>query len=213
MTWQLYRHPLGEVLEPGATTVGSTVTVWLDLQRGLVKRQFDPDGTTVCGARPFYGATTQASLFENELKWLEHLSRSERVSALHSYSRSERYIVQEYVGPDLYLLSHRNGSLPDSLVDQMVELYHEFRRYGLFKGNGDTRNLGFRGDYLVAFDFKWARARSEGGLFQEFLSIRHFLGGLDSSLMPCLLETFSDFAGSRAYQEICSMCAADGGAG
>jgi hypothetical protein len=193
MTWILFSHPLGRIIDKGVVTVGTTVTIWVDPERNLVKREYNPDGVTVCGTKPRFNRESMRGLFNNELKWLRVLQNSRRIPHLVDYDEEQLTIVQESVGPDLYTRIQTGQPLPPNVLDQVIEIYDEYRQHGLFKGNGDTRNLGLRGEELVAFDFKWAKPRSISALSGELGSIHHFLRHIDPQLPALLRKTFSDF--------------------
>lgn len=197
MSWEPFRHPFGRIIAPGIVTIGTTVTISIDLDAKLVMRRFDPHGTTVCGAAPtIRSLSSMRRLFENEVRWLRALEGSRRIPRLVEVREDELSIIQEYVGPDLYERIARGEALPADLVPQIVEMYREYREHGLFKGNGDPRNLGLRGGEVVAFDFKWAAPRHADRLDQELSSIRHFLSELDRTLVRRVLATFTDFPAS-----------------
>jgi hypothetical protein len=197
VAWKPFRHPLARVTGDGRVTVGTTVTIWIDEDEKLVKRVYDPQGTTVSGQAPLIRhPALLRRFFQNELYWLQKLEGSRFIPRLVDVDREALAIIQEYAGPDLYT-DLRQGRRPpdDLLLSQLVAMYEEYREVGLLKRNGEPRNLAWHNDRLLAFDFKYAIPRRVEDLDTELASIRHFLMPLHAELPRMLMATFDDLLG------------------
>ena len=77
---------------------GTVCEVWIDEDKGLIKRYFKPDGITVSGTPvgPENPPERVKELFENEKYWLEKL-KSKWIP--ETVEIGDNYIVQKYYGP------------------------------------------------------------------------------------------------------------------
>lgn len=194
MKWSLFKHPLGNPGVNGGATIGTSITVYLDSTQRFVKRVYDPDGFTVSGKKPVIQCEQSLKvLFTNECFWLRKMAGSTRVPVLADINEKEMSITQEFLGSDLYTLIARKQRLPADLVTQFQEIYQQYQLMGLCKGNVEPRNLGLRGNHVVAFDFKWAKTRTAETVSNEIRNIRHFLTPINIKLPQAILPTFTDF--------------------
>ena len=194
MKWNLYKHPLANTNIKNGATVGTLLSIYISNDKKTLKRVYDINGTTVSGKKPVINSVLEMQkLFANELHWLSILKNSKYVPTLIDYNESEMSIVQEFVNNDLYTILANKEKMPKDIVQQLVEMYGEYQKKGLFKGNGDPRNLAIKNNQLIAFDFKWAKQRSEKGVFYEWISMCHFLKRIHPNLLQELKATFNDF--------------------
>lgn len=194
MKWNLYKHPLTNSTIKNGATVGTLVSIYISNDKKTIKRIYDINGTTVSGKKPITNSVLEMrKLFSNELHWLSILKNSKYVPALIDYNENEMSLVQEFVGNDLYTILANKDKMPKNTLEQLVEMYFEYQKNGLFKGNGDPRNLGIRNNQIIAFDFKWAKKRTEKGVFNEWISMCHFFKRIHPNLLHELKATFNDF--------------------
>jgi hypothetical protein len=194
MKWNLYKHPLTNSNIKNGATVGTLVSIYISNDKKTIKRIYDVNGTTVSGKKPITNSVLEMKkLFSNELHWLSILKNSKYVPALIDYNENEMSLVQEFVGNDLYTILANKESMPKNIVEQLVKMHFEYQKNGLFKGNGDPRNLAIKNNQLVAFDFKWAKQRSKKGVFNEWISMCHFFKRIHPNLLHQLKATFNDF--------------------
>jgi RIO-like serine/threonine protein kinase len=138
------------------TGIGTVVEVYINESAGTIKRIFKPDAITVSGEKTKYNAEQIQDFFNNEMYWLNKLHGSKFIP--ETIDHGDNWILQEYTGPSL-LDTMPN---PPDITDQLLEMYTEFNRIGMYKRNGSLSNLTMNGDQLVAFDFKWAMHKPDG---------------------------------------------------
>ncbi len=203
MKWNLYTHPLyNPTLKIGAT-VGTLVTVFLSENKQYIKRVFDVNGTTVSRKKPtLKSVSSMQKLFTNEMHWLHILKNSNNIPKLIDYNETEMSITQEFAGTDVYTLLGHKKRLPEDIDIQLFEMYQEYKENGLFKGNGDPRNLAIKNGKLTAFDFKWAKPRYKEGVVKEWMSICHFMKRIHPNTLYRLRQTFADFPEEQALLKI-----------
>lgn len=136
--------------------VGTLVEVFIDEKSGIIRREFKFDSTTVNGEKSRFTQDEIEEFFFNEMYWLRKLDGSKFVPKLIGFG--DGWVEQEYTGPSL-LDTMPN---PPDITDQVLDMYSEFNRIGLYKRNGSLSNLTMNGNQLVAFDFKWAMHKPNG---------------------------------------------------
>ena len=65
-------------------------------------------------------------------------------------------------------------------------MYKFFKEKNVFKLNGALSNLTMNGNQLVAFDWKWARFRTDKYKDYEVISYEKWLSKIDSELVEKL---------------------------
>ena len=98
----------------------------------------------------------------------------------------DNYVITRYYGLDLNTLRNNKFKLVDDLADQTLEMYKFFKEKNVFKLNGALSNLTMNGNQLVAFDWKWARFRTDKYKDYEIFSYEKWLSKIDSELVEKL---------------------------
>ena len=98
----------------------------------------------------------------------------------------DNYVITRYYGLDLNTLRNNKFKLADDLADQTLEMYKFFKEKNVFKVNGGLSNLTMNGNQLVAFDWKWARFRTDKYKDYEIFSYEKWLSKIDSELVEKL---------------------------
>ena len=98
--------------------------------------------------------------FEKDAYWLDKLNSKWTPKGLKI---GNNYILSEYYGPDLLISYDRNTLWDDipNITEQICEMYSFFKENDLYKFNGALSNLTSNKKQVVAFDFKYARHRTE----------------------------------------------------
>ena len=122
--------------------------VWIDEDKGLIKRYFKPDGITVSGkpVGPENPPERVKELFENEKYWLEKL-KSKWIP--ETVEIGDNYIIQKYYGPVI-------GHNVDKWKEQEKELLEFYKNNNCNKPNHNGWSMTNNGDQLIGFDFKHA---------------------------------------------------------
>jgi|TARA_B110000263_G_C15118242_1_gene423084 hypothetical protein len=164
--------------------VGTHVSVFIDENKGLVKRVFDGEH---CGPGVSKFKSKSDIFFKNEVYWLTHplLSKSKFLPKLIDITEPTKTIIQKYYGPNL--LDYYPDKFPISnLSEQILEMYTFFTEVGVNKLNGALSNMSLKGDQVIAFDFKWARPAPKANV-KEIKAFRKWLTKLDPELVEKLI--------------------------
>ena len=102
-----------------------------------------------------YEGEDNFAFLKSEVFWLNYL-KSKWVPELLEVGKN--YVITSYYGPDLNKLHPMKR--PKDLANQTLEMYRFFKDKNVFKLNGALSNMTLNKGQLVAFDFKWARFRS-----------------------------------------------------
>jgi len=141
----------------------------IEVKGGTVKKIFN------------YEEEDNFALLKNEVFWLNCL-KSKWVPELLEVGNN--YVITSYYGPDLTKVHPL--SRPKDLASQILEMYKFFKDKNVFKLNGALRNMTLNKGQLVAFDFKWARFRTNKYKNYEIFSYEKWLSKIDNELVEKL---------------------------
>ena len=141
----------------------------IEVKGGTVKKIFN------------YEEEDNFALLKNEVFWLNCL-KSKWVPELLEVGNN--YVITSYYGPDLTKVHPL--SRPKDLASQILEMYKFFKDKNVFKLNGALRNMTLNKGQLVAFDFKWARFRTNKYKNYEIFSYEKWLSKIDIELVEKL---------------------------
>ena len=130
-----------------------------------------------------YKGEDNFAFLKNEVFWLNYL-KSKWVPELIEVG--DNYVITRYYGPDLNTQRNNKVKLADDLSDQTLEMYKFFKEKKVFKLNGALSNLTMNGNQLVAFDWKWARFRTDKYTDYEMFSYEKWLSKIDTELVDKL---------------------------
>ena len=128
-----------------------------------------------------YEGEDNVTFLKNEVFWLNYL-KSKWVPELLEVGKN--YVITSYYGPDLNKFHPMKR--PKDLANQTLEMYRFFKDKNVFKLNGALRNLTLNKGQLVAFDWKWARFRSNKFNDYEIFSYEKWLSKIDNELVEKL---------------------------
>ena len=143
----------------------------IEIKNNTIKKTFD------------YKGEDNFAFLKNEVFWLNYL-KSKWVPELIEVG--DNYVITSYYGPDLNTQRNNKVKLADDLADQTLEMYKFFKEKNVFKLNGALSNLTMNGNQLVAFDWKWARFRTDKYKDYEIFSYIKWLSKIDSELVEKL---------------------------
>jgi len=141
----------------------------IEVKGGTVKKIFN------------YEEEDNFALLKNEVFWLNCL-KSKWVPELLEVGNN--YVITSFYGPDLTKVHYL--SRPKDLASQTLEMYKFFKDKNVFKLNGALRNMTLNKGQLVAFDFKWARFRTNKYKNYEIFSYEKWLSKIDIELVEKL---------------------------
>ena len=128
-----------------------------------------------------YEGEDNITFLKNEVFWLNYL-KSKWVPELLEVGKN--YVITSYYGPDLNKLHPMKR--PKDLANQTLEMYRFFKDKNVFKLNGALSNMTLNKGQLVAFDWKWARFRSNKFNDYEIFSYEKWLSKIDNELVEKL---------------------------
>ena len=143
----------------------------IEIKNNTIKKTFD------------YKGEDNFAFLKNEVFWLNYL-KSKWVPELIEVG--DNYVITRYYGPDLNTQRNNKVKLADDLSDQTLEMYKFFKEKKVFKLNGALSNLTMNDNQLVAFDWKWARFRTDKYIDYEVISYEKWLSKIDSELVEKL---------------------------
>ena len=149
----------------------------------MIEKLLKADGKRYIKKTFDYKGEDNFAFLKNEVFWLNYL-KSKWVPEL--YEVGDNYIITRYYGLDLNTLRNNKFKLVDDLADQTLEMYKFFKEKNVFKLNGALSNLTMNGNQLVAFDWKWARFRTDKYKDYEIFSYEKWLSKIDSELVEKL---------------------------
>ena len=144
-------------------------TQMIEVLGGTVKKIFN------------YEQEDNITFLKNEVFWLNYL-KSKWVPELLEVGKN--YVITSYYGPDLNKLHPMKR--PKDLANQTLEMYRFFKDKNVFKLNGALSNMTLNKGQLVAFDWKWARFRSNKFNDYEIFSYEKWLSKIDNELVEKL---------------------------
>ena len=114
------------------------------------------------------------SFLKNEVFWLNYL-KGKWVPELLEVGNN--YVVTRYYGRDLIEQKY----MPDR--QQVIDMFKFFKEKNVFKLNNALSNMTMNGNQLVAFDWKWARFRTDKYKDFEVISYEKWISKIDSDLV------------------------------
>ena len=114
------------------------------------------------------------SFLKNEVFWLNYL-KGKWVPELLEVG--DNYVVTRYYGRDLIEQKY----MPDR--QQVIDMFKFFKEKNVFKLNNALSNMTMNGNQLVAFDWKWARFRTDKYKDFEVMSYDKWISKIDSDLV------------------------------
>jgi len=149
----------------------------------MIEKLIKTDGKRYIKKTFDYKGEDNFTFLKNEVFWLNYL-KSKWVPELEEVG--DNYVITRYYGLDLNTLRNNKFKLADDLADQTLEMYKFFKEKNVFKLNGALSNLTMNGNQLVAFDWKWARFRTDKYIDYEVISYEKWLSKIDSELVEKL---------------------------
>ncbi len=114
------------------------------------------------------------SFLKNEVFWLNYL-KSKWVPEILDVGNN--YITTKYYGPDLIEQKY----MPNK--QQVLDMFSYFREKNVYKLNNALSNMTMNGNQLIAFDWKWARFRTDKYKDFEVFSYEKWISKIDSELV------------------------------
>ena len=114
------------------------------------------------------------SFLKNEVFWLNYL-KGKWVPELLEVGNN--YVITRYYGRDLIQQKYK----PDR--QQIIDMFKFFKEKNVFKLNNALSNMTMNGNQLVAFDWKWARFRTDKYKDFEVMSYNKWISKIDSDLV------------------------------
>ena len=121
-----------------------------------------------------YKGEDNQSFLKNEVFWLNYL-KSKWVPELLEVGNN--YVITKYYGSDLIEQKYT----PDR--QQVIDMFKFFKEKNVFKLNNALSNMTMNGKQLVAFDWKWARFRTDKYKDFEVMSYNKWISKIDSGLV------------------------------
>ena len=114
------------------------------------------------------------SFLKNEVFWLNYL-KGKWVPELLEVGNN--YVITRYYGHDLI----KQKYTPDR--KQVINMFKFFKEKNVFKLNNALSNMTMNGKQLIAFDWKWARFRTDKYKDFEVMSYNKWISKIDSDLV------------------------------
>ena len=121
-----------------------------------------------------YKGEDNQSFLKNEVFWLNYL-KGKWVPELLEVGNN--YVITKYYGSDLIEQKYT----PDR--QQVIDMFKFFKEKNVFKLNNALSNMTMNGNQLVAFDWKWARFRTDKYKDFEVMSYNKWISKIDSDLI------------------------------
>ena len=121
-----------------------------------------------------YKGEDNQSFLKNEVFWLNYL-KGKWVPELLEVGNN--YVITKYYGSDLIEQKYT----PDR--QQVIDMFKFFKEKNVFKLNNALSNMTMNGNQLVAFDWKWARFRTDKYKDFEVMSYNKWISKIDSDLV------------------------------
>ena len=121
-----------------------------------------------------YKGEDNTAFLKNEVFWLNYL-KGKWVPELLEVGNN--YIVTRYYGRDLIEQKY----MPDK--QQVLDMFSYFKEKNVYKLNNALSNMTMNGGQLVAFDWKWARFRTDKYKDFEVMSYNKWISKIDSDLI------------------------------
>ena len=134
----------------------------IEINGDTIKKTFD------------YKKEDNQSFLKNEVFWLNYL-KGKWVPELLEVGNN--YVITRYYGHDLI----KQKYTPDR--KQVINMFKFFKEKNVFKLNNALSNMTMNGNQLVAFDWKWARFRTDKYKDFEVMSYDKWISKIDSDLV------------------------------
>ena len=134
----------------------------IEINGDTIKKTFD------------YKKEDNQSFLKNEVFWLNYL-KGKWVPELLEVGNN--YVITRYYGHDLI----KQKYTPDR--KQVINMFKFFKEKNVFKLNNALSNMTMNGKQLVAFDWKWARFRTDKYKDFEVMSYDKWISKIDSDLV------------------------------
>ena len=121
-----------------------------------------------------YKGEDNQSFLKNEVFWLNYL-KGKWVPELLEVGNN--YVITKYYGSDLIEQKYT----PDR--QQVIDMFKFFKEKNVFKLNNALSNMTMNGNQLVAFDWKWARFRTDKYKDFEVMSYDKWISKIDNDLI------------------------------
>lgn len=170
---------------PNHPNLGQIASVYLNEDRTLIKRHFTSNGITANGNPNGKDEDFVRTKFTNEFSALERFDGLWFMPKLVEINKKEKYVIQEYYGPDLSTRGFQD--IPD-MEDQVVSIFRYIWDSGFYKFNGSLSNMTKKDGQVLFFDFKYTRLKSEEMRVYEEYSIDTWLSKISPNIVPRLKE-------------------------
>ena len=134
----------------------------IEIQNDRIKKTFN------------YKGEDNQSFLKNEDFWLNYL-KGKWVPELLEVGNN--YVITKYYGSDLIEQKYT----PDR--QQVIGMFKFFKEKNVFKLNNALSNMTMNGNQLVAFDWKWARFRTDKYKDFEVMSYDKWISKIDNDLI------------------------------
>jgi hypothetical protein len=165
--------------------MGTLVSVFLNKEKTLIKRVFEPSGITTSGIPNTKTKEYVSTKWETESYYLTKFRLMPWVPGLVSIDYKTKSIIQKYYGPDLLIAGFED--IPD-IEDQVVEIYRYFNKIGVYKLNGALSNMTKRDGKVIMFDFKYMRPRTPELKDYALIEIDQWLSKISPTISKRLKE-------------------------
>ena len=134
----------------------------IQIEDNKIKKTFD------------YKDEDNLSFLKNEVFWLNYL-KSKWVPELLEVGNN--YVITRYYGDDLIKQKYKPNR------QQVIDMFKFFKEKNVFKLNNALSNMTMNGSQLVAFDWKWARFRTDKYKDFEVMSYNKWISKIDGDLV------------------------------
>ena len=179
MTWNQF------IPYPNHENLGKIASVFLNENKTLIKRYFLAGGITANGNPTKETEEYINQKFETESAALIDFEGLWFMPELVEINIKEKYIIQEYCGPDLLTAGFDNI---EDIEDQVVEIFECISDMDFYKINGSLSNMTQRNGQVIMFDFKYLRPKSDEARELEEYAIDNWLSKISPTIVPRLKE-------------------------
>lgn len=179
MTWNQF------IPYPNHENLGKIASVFLNENKTLIKRYFLAGGITANGNPTKETEEYINQKFETESAALIDFEGLWFMPELVEINMKEKYIIQEYCGPDLLTAGFDNIK---NIEDQVVEIFECISDMDFYKINGSLSNMTQRNGQVIMFDFKYLRPKSDEAKELEEYAIDNWLSKISPTIVPRLKE-------------------------
>ena len=185
-----YRGEMFQLYQSMNGSKGSLSEVWIDRDKGLVKKLYKPNSKTITGNTPIHTDINEIQhLYENEVAWANKLKSRYVVSMLDHGSLDTGngwFILQSWHGPDLCYNFRPDTRLYHIIPDadkQIEEMFEFWQANDVYKFNNAMANMTLHDGKIKAFNFKYAKLRTQDAKPFEHASIEKWISKIEPSLV------------------------------